>query len=230
MTPRVAPLEAPEHRLESLASRLRSHSWVRDVRVFLPSADGGGGARLGQPTALVVPSADGVRALRLGGKQRLVAAWEPVVGRAGQPRATGLELWLVDALPTVGREAEALAEATKPVPVVSDLVRDAKLPSLTCRVRVPYELPVFRGHFPSRPIVPGVVQIGWAVDIARAQGVVDGRFAGISGAKFRRVLQPGMSLGLRLDGHDGSRQLHFEYSLGSMIVSGGRVQFDGAHA
>jgi len=39
-----------------------------------------------------------------------------------------------------------------------------------------------------------------------------------------------MNLGLRLDGHDGSRQLRFEYSLGSMVVSGGRVQFGGAHA
>ena len=230
MRPRVAALESPEHRLASLASRLRSHPWVRDLRVFLPMADAGPGAGLEQPTALVVPSADGVRALRLGGKQRLVAAWEPEVGRAGQPRATGLDLWLVDALPPAGREAVAVAEASRTAPVVSDLVHDSKLPSLTCRVLVPYDLPVFRGHFPSRPIVPGVVQIGWAVDIARAEGVVSGTFAGISGAKFRRVLQPGMNLGLRLDGHDGSRQLRFEYSLGSRVVSGGRVQFGGAHA
>jgi 3-hydroxymyristoyl/3-hydroxydecanoyl-(acyl carrier protein) dehydratase len=177
----------------------------------------------------VVPSAEGVRALRLGGKHRLVAAWEPFLSRNEQPGSPELDLWLVDALPPAGREAEAVAEASRTVPMISDLVHDAKLPSLTCRVRVPYELPVFRGHFPSRPIVPGVVQIGWAVDIARARGVVNGSFAGISGAKFRRVLQPGMNLGLRLDGHDGSRQLRFEYSLGSMVVSGGRVQFGGAH-
>jgi len=93
-----------------------------------------------QPTALVVPSADGVRALRLGGKQRLVAAWEPLLCSAGQSRATGLDLWLVDALPPAGREAEALAEASRTAPMIGDLVRDAKLPSLTCRVRVPYEL------------------------------------------------------------------------------------------
>jgi 3-hydroxymyristoyl/3-hydroxydecanoyl-(acyl carrier protein) dehydratase len=198
--------------------------------VLLQSPAIGRGAEPRQLTALVVPSAEGVRALRLGGKQRLVAAWEPLLGGAGWPRTTGLDLWLVDVLPPAGREAEALADAARPVPVVSDVVRDATLPSLTCRVRVPYELPVFRGHFPSRPIVPGVVQIGWAVDIARAEGVVSGTFTGISGAKFRRVLQPGMNLGLRLDGRDGPRQLSFEYSLGSMVVSGGRVQFGDAHA
>lgn len=209
---------------------MRSHPWVRDARVFLPMAANGRAAGSQPPAALVVPSADGVRALRLGGKQRLIAAWEPVLGRAGQSSATGLELWLVDALPPAGREAEALAETTRPVPVVSDVVRDANLPSLTCRLQVPCELPIFRGHFPSRPIVPGVVQIGWAVDIACAAGLVSGPFTGISGAKFRRVLQPGMNLALRLDGHDASRQLHFEYSLGSTVVSGGRVQFGGAHA
>lgn len=214
-----------------MASRLRAHPWVRDARLFLRAEAAGRGAESAQPTALVVPNAEGLRALRLGGKQGLVAAWEPVLSATVQPRReAGLDLWLVDALPPAGREAVAVAEASRTAPVVSDLVHDSKLPSLTCRVRVPYDLPVFRGHFPSRPIVPGVVQIGWAVDIARAEGVVSGTFAGISGAKFRRVLQPGMNLGLRLDGHDDSRQLRFEYSLGSTVVSGGRVQFGGAHA
>lgn len=209
---------------------LRSHPWVRDARLFLPEEAVGRGAAPGRPTALVVPSSEGVRALRFGGKQQLIAAWEPFLNRTRRRRTTGFDLWLVDALPPAGREAEAVVEASQAAPMVSDLVHDAQRPSLNCRVRVPYELPVFRGHFPSRPIVPGVVQIGWAVDIARTQGVVNGTFAGISGAKFRRVLQPGMNLGLRLDGDDGSRQLRFEYSLGSTVVSGGRVQFGGAHA
>jgi len=198
--------------------------------VVLQAQGAGGGAEPQRPTALVVPSSEGVRALRLRGKQHLVAAWEEFMRPTGPSRAPGYDLWLVDALPPDGREEEAMAAASRPLPMVSDLVRDAKLPSVTCRVRVPYELPVFRGHFPSRPIVPGVAQVGWAVEIARAQGVVKGTFTGISGAKFRRVLQPGMNLGLRLDGQDGSQLLRFEYSLGSMVVSGGRIQFEGAHA
>ncbi len=230
MRPGSPALESPERRLEDLASRLRAHPWVREARLFLAAADVRRDAKSERPTAFVVPSAEGVRALRFGGKQRLVAAWEPFLSGTGQRPAPAFDLWLVDALPLAGREDEAKVDASRTVPIVSDLIRDAQRPSLTCRVRVPYELPVLRGHFPSRPIVPGVVQIGWAVDIARAQGVVNGTFAGISGAKFRRVLQPGMNLGLRLDGHDLSRQLHFEYSLGSTAVSGGRVQFGDAHA
>ncbi len=230
MSPGSAALESPGCRLETTAVWLRSHPWVRDARLFLREEAVGRGAAPGQPAALVVPSIEGVRALRFGGKQRLVAAWEPFLSRTGRRGAAGFDLWLVDALPPAGREAEAVAEASRTAPMVRDLVHDAQRPSLHCRVRVPYELPVFRGHFPSRPIVPGVVQIGWAVDIARAQGVVSGTFAGISAAKFRRVLQPGMDLGLRLDGRDERRQLSFEYSLGSMVVSGGRVQFGGAHA
>jgi 3-hydroxymyristoyl/3-hydroxydecanoyl-(acyl carrier protein) dehydratase len=228
--PGSAALESPERRLDDLASRLRAHPWVREARLFLPAGDAGRGAESERPTAFVVPSSEGVRALRLGGKQQLVAAWEPLLSGTRQRPAPAFDLWLVDALPPAGRERAAVVDATRTTPIVSDLVRDAERPSLTCRVRIPYDLPVFRGHFPSRPIVPGVVQIGWAVDIARTQGVVNGTFAGISGAKFRRILQPGMNLGLRLDGHDQSRQLHFEYSLGSTAVSGGRVQFGDAHA
>jgi 3-hydroxymyristoyl/3-hydroxydecanoyl-(acyl carrier protein) dehydratase len=228
--PRSAALASRQHWLEDFASRLRAHPWVRESRLFLRAQSADRSEESERPTAFVVPSSEGVRALRLGGKQRLVAAWEPFLSRTGQRPMPEFDLWLVDALPPAGREREAVVDASRTVPMVLDLVRDAERPSLTCRVRVPYELPVLRGHFPSRPIVPGVVQIGWAVDIARTQGVVNGAFAGISVAKFRRILQPGMNLGLRLDGHDGSRQLHFEYSLGSTIVSGGRVQFGGAHA
>ena len=213
-----------------MATGLRAHPWVRDARVVERARAAGGDAESERPTALVVPSDEGVRALRLGGKQRLIAAWEAVLSCAGQPRSMGPDLWLVDALPPAGRESEAVAQASRTEPMVSGFVRDATSPSLSCSLRVPYELPVLRGHFPARPIVPGVVQVGWAVDIARAQGLVSGTFAGIASVKFRRILQPGMNLGLRLDGEDGSRQLRFEYLLGSTVVSGGRVQFGDAHA
>jgi 3-hydroxymyristoyl/3-hydroxydecanoyl-(acyl carrier protein) dehydratase len=95
---------------------------------------------------------------------------------------------------------------------------------------IPYELPVFRGHFPSTPIVPGVVQVGWAVDLARAHGLASGPFAGISQAKFRRLVQPGMTLEARLEHDPAAGQLCFRYSLASTVVSTGRVQFRSTNA
>ena len=111
------------------------------------------------------------------------------------------------------------------MPVISDLAADPGLRSLSCRILVPLDLPVFRGHFPTTPIVPGVIQVGWAVELARAHGLSRGRFTGISSAKFRRLVQPGMRLAARLE--PGTRQglLQFRFESGNAIVSTGRLQF-----
>jgi len=111
------------------------------------------------------------------------------------------------------------------MPVISELALGADLQSLTCRLLVPDDLPIFRGHFPTVPIVPGVVQIGWAVELARAHGLVTGRFKGITTAKFRRLVQPGMSLAARLEQGAPTGQLQFRYEFGGAVISTGRLQF-----
>ena len=56
----------------------------------------------------------------------------------------------------------------------------------------------FNGHFPSLPVMPGVLQVEalaqtMAVYVAREEGFGDriGLFAGIDGCRFKRVVQPG---------------------------------------
>jgi 3-hydroxymyristoyl/3-hydroxydecanoyl-(acyl carrier protein) dehydratase len=96
-------------------------------------------------------------------------------------------------------------------------------------VRIPYELEIFDGHFPAVPIVPGVIQIGWAVELGRQHLHVTGRFKGIGTAKFRRLVQPGMQLDLRLQYLQSAGQLRFEYSSQGAAVSLGRVHFAAGH-
>jgi 3-hydroxymyristoyl/3-hydroxydecanoyl-(acyl carrier protein) dehydratase len=93
---------------------------------------------------------------------------------------------------------------------------------------VPYDLEIFDGHFPTIPILPGVVQVGWAVDLARAHLQAVGRFMGVTATKFRRLAQPGMVLALTLEYRPESAELRFEYLLGEALVSIGRVLFRGA--
>jgi 3-hydroxymyristoyl/3-hydroxydecanoyl-(acyl carrier protein) dehydratase len=94
--------------------------------------------------------------------------------------------------------------------------------ALLCRLLVPHDLAIFSGHFPAMPIVPGVMQIGWAVDLARAHLGAHGRFKGIRTAKFRRIVRPGMQLELALDLRRKAGLLHFDYRLrGSTVTSGG---------
>lgn len=92
------------------------------------------------------------------------------------------------------------------------------------------QLEYFDGHFSELPLLPGVVQIGWAVEFARlhlaasADGVL-ARFRSLETVKFMRVLQPGASVCLRLSVDQQRRKLDFEYRHGDQTCSSGRVLF-----
>lgn len=117
--------------------------------------------------------------------------------------------------------------ANKPqwLPAVSNLAVEPSLGALTCRLHVPGDLPICAGHFPAMPIVPGVVQLGWIVALARDQGLVSGEFAGIVSAKFRQLVRPGADLRARLERGRSPGLLQFEISAGSVVVSCGRLRF-----
>lgn len=95
---------------------------------------------------------------------------------------------------------------------------------------LPAGLEYFDGHFPEVPLLPGVVQIGWAVELARlhlaaaAAGML-GRFRSLANVKFMRVMQPGTPVWLHLRVQRDSRELEFEYCVGDQTCSSGRVLF-----
>jgi 3-hydroxymyristoyl/3-hydroxydecanoyl-(acyl carrier protein) dehydratase len=197
----------------SLEARVCSHEWVAEARL------------LGQ-WMLVVPSATGVRVLRRQGKRPLVAAWLGRIGTESLATAVPLEWRLLETMPPPGSETEARCSDPVRRPLVSGL--QLRGPGeLACGVRVPYDLAIFDGHFPAIPIVPGVVQVDWAVGLARAHLRIGGRFNGITATKFRRLVQPGMNLALSLEHRPEFGELRFEYLFEDVMVSTGRVFFRG---
>ena len=156
-----------------------------------------------------------------------MAAWRGPIGTEPLAATVPQQWRLLETLPQPGSEAEARCREPLRGPLVTGLQRggDGKL---GCRVRVPYDLAIFDGHFPTIPILPGVVQVDWAVDLARTHLQVGGRFRGITATKFRRLVQPGMSLDLNLEHRPVAGELRFEYLLGDALVSIGRVLFRGA--
>lgn len=92
-------------------------------------------------------------------------------------------------------------------------------------LRVPADLHYFGGHFAGCPLLPGVVQVDWAIRRGRAEFALHSAFRRLTALKFMRVIEPGAQLTLILRNAEGSRRLAFEYRTPELIASSGTVEF-----
>jgi len=90
-------------------------------------------------------------------------------------------------------------------------------------LRVPPELDCLQGHFPGRPILPGVVQLDWSVRLARPRLGLQGAFARAENLKFASIVWPRceLTLGLELASPTRVRFRYFRerrtYSSGTLV-------------
>jgi len=112
--------------------------------------------------------------------------------------------------------AVALSPTDPEIRAVTTLVDSVEL-----HLEVSPRLTYFEGHFPTYPILPGVVQIDWAVRLADRYLDTSIGAARAFRVKFRAPIGPGL-LHLRLTRHAG--KLGFEYRRGADVVSSGIVE------
>jgi 3-hydroxymyristoyl/3-hydroxydecanoyl-(acyl carrier protein) dehydratase len=86
------------------------------------------------------------------------------------------------------------------------------------------DLAQLEGHFPGLPIVPGVVQIDWAVKLAGRHLGLEIEVAQWFQIKFRRVMVPGAEVTLTLGLNRARAKLAFEYWVGAEMLSSGSIR------
>jgi len=88
---------------------------------------------------------------------------------------------------------------------------------------VPPDLAYFSGHFPKVPVLPGVVQVDWALAIGKRLLALPVKFAGMEVIKFQQLIRPGdrISLTLRFDAERG--KLYFAFRNSGAPCSSGRI-------
>jgi 3-hydroxymyristoyl/3-hydroxydecanoyl-(acyl carrier protein) dehydratase len=96
--------------------------------------------------------------------------------------------------------------------------------SATYRLRVTPEIEHFQGHFPGMPLLPGVVQLDWAVSLGRRHFAGLEASKGVEHFKCQAIIFPGAELTLELKRDAGG--LRFRYFDGERVYSSGHILFE----
>lgn len=95
-------------------------------------------------------------------------------------------------------------------------------------LHIPETLGYFRGHFEQVPLLPGVVQVDWAIRLARQHFEMAPVFKRVSALKFMRVIAPDSQLTLILEWQRDKLELAFRYETTEAVYSSGRILFGDA--
>jgi 3-hydroxymyristoyl/3-hydroxydecanoyl-(acyl carrier protein) dehydratase len=226
---RIVKLEEKRISLPMLEQALMDHDWIAEARLGVVQENR---ASLG---ALLVLSEAGLHALRNQGRRTLTEQLRQHLSlhceALALPRRWRLlrqmPLNAQGKLPQADVEALLLAPRPKAPQVLEQVETDGEW---SLQLAVPPDLAYFSGHFPKAPVLPGVVQVEWALSLGQQLMNLPEKFAGMEVLKFQQLVRPGdeVQLHLRFDPVRG--KLYFAYRNETATCSSGRILLEPAHA
>ncbi|MGH8222879.1 MAG: hypothetical protein ACREQZ_07880 [Woeseiaceae bacterium] len=96
---------------------------------------------------------------------------------------------------------------------------------LRVTLHVGADMPCFRGHFPGNPVLPGVLQLQWAVEISRLNFGFSRPPSQILRLKFKSIVVPPSRIELRITRGAGA-DVTFSYASEAGTHSQGLLRFD----
>ncbi|POA30164.1 MULTISPECIES: acyl-CoA synthetase family protein [unclassified Pseudomonas] len=224
---RIVKLEEKRISLPMLEQALMAHDWVAEARLGVVQENR---ASLG---ALLVLSEQGLHALRNQGRRTLTQELRQHLNQHCETLALPRRWRLLRQLPLNAQgklpqaEVEALLLAPRPkAPHVLEQVEADGEWSL--QLAVPPDLAYFSGHFPQTPVLPGVVQVEWALNLGRQLMELPIKFAGMEVLKFQQLVRPGDEIQLHLRFDPLRSKLYFAYRNETATCSSGRILLEAA--
>jgi 3-hydroxymyristoyl/3-hydroxydecanoyl-(acyl carrier protein) dehydratase len=92
-------------------------------------------------------------------------------------------------------------------------------------LEIPADLEYLKGHFRGAPIVAGVVQIKWAIELGMRHLAAGGELTGMDALKFQQLMRPGATVILELEWQAAAGKLRFSYRSDDARFSSGRISF-----
>ena len=221
---RIVKIEERRVSLDALEQQLRAHPAVQEVRVLvLPRARE-------QLAAVVVPQATGAAQWDDAERRRQAQQLSAHLARSHDAVTRPRRWRFIDELPFNAQgkvTAAALAALFRPLmPMAEWQQRDDTTASL--QFVLDPDLVAFDGHFPQAKILPGVVQLDWAIHYGRSAFTMPPRFVRMDAVKFQHVARPGDCLQLSLGWDAAKSAMSFRYVSDHGVHASGRVVFGDA--
>ncbi len=219
---RIIKLADKRVSLAHVEARLKEHSWVAD------GACGLGPVHKRLAVALVL-SPEGATAWREQGRASVLNALRDHLRGSLDAVALPRSWRVVDRLPRDVQGKLPLAawqrlfEARPLAPEWERLEDGAGDRQARFSGQVPWDLVYFAGHFAEFPLVPGVVELDWAMTQARTAFTLPPHLIRTEALKFRQFVRPGDTLELTLDWQPDKGRLVFELKGPEGICASGRL-------
>jgi acyl-CoA synthetase (AMP-forming)/AMP-acid ligase II len=232
---RIVKIEEKRISLTAMENALTASGLAGEARVVLCDPVAGERQRL---AAFVVPSAAGRAVLEAQGKPALNARLRAALGTTVEMVALPRRWRYLDRLPVnaqgkttvaallalLDKDGAATAPDTDPRPGLPRVRELERAPTrVLLELTAPMLLRYFDGHFDVAPILPGVVQVEWAIHYGRAYFALPPVFKSINALKFQQVILPEQPVLLELMHDTVKGGLNFRFSSEAGQHSSGRV-------
>lgn len=223
---RIVKIEEKRISLDSIENRLRASPLVSDIRVLVLEG------KRQRIAAFVVPSSEGTVQLGRDGKLAFNQSMRDWLGHSVERIALPRVWRYLDALPANAQgkttQAELLALLDEPISsskMPRERILEKEGQRAVFELTAPRDLFYFDGHFPDVPILPGVVQIDWAISYGRKCFDLPPVFLGIHALKFQQPIYPEQPVKLELIHEQSKSCLSFILSSQAGQHGIGRILF-----
>jgi acyl-CoA synthetase (AMP-forming)/AMP-acid ligase II len=229
---RIVKLEEKRISLDLIEARLAQSALVAESRILL--VDG----RRDRLVAFVVPSVEGWQMLNESGKHVLNSVLREHLAQAVERVALPRSWRYLDTLPVNAQgktthaelhallDGSALSSTANILPHRRLLERDAQ--RVLFELVAPADLLYFDGHFAGAPVLPGVVQLDWAIALGREFFELPPVCRAIHALKFQQMIRPDTAFSAELLYDPLKSSLMFRYYSAAGPHASGRLVFGGA--